>query len=240
MDKIKSISLMFPLYKDKSTVELMITKSSAVLKKLNSKYEIIIVDDGCPQNSGKLAKKIAKKFSNIKIFFHKKNLGYGAALKTGLKKCKNDWIFMIDGDAEYDVDDLFRLLRVSKNYDLVITYRYKKKYTTYRIIISWVYNVVLRLIFNIKFKDISTGSRLVSRKLIRHIKLKSNSPFVGAELAIKTKLAGYKVGEIGIHTFPRTFGTGASVSLKNILLTLKDMILLIMRIKNVRNTLRKT
>ena len=175
MKKIKSISLMFPLYKDKSTVELMITKSSTVLKKLKSKYEIIIVDDGCPQNSGKLAKKIAKKFSNIKIFFHKKNLGYGAALKTGLKKCKNDWIFMIDGDAEYDVDDLFRLLRVSKNYDLVITYRYKKKYTTYRIIISWVYNVILRLIFNIKFRDISTGSRLVSKKLIQRIKLKSNT-----------------------------------------------------------------
>ena len=230
MKKIKSISLMFPLYKDKSTVELMITKSSAVLKKLNSKYEIIIVDDGCPQNSGKLAKKIAKKFSNIKIFFHKKNLGYGAALKTGLKKCKNDWIFMIDGDAEYDVDDLFRLLRVSKNYDLVITYRYKKKYTTYRIIISWVYNVILRLIFNIKFRDISTGSRLVSRKLIKRIKLKSNSPFVGAELAIKAGLAGYKVGEIGIHTYPRTFGTGSSVTLKNILLTLKDMFLLFVRI----------
>ena len=240
MNKIKSISLMFPLYKDKSTVKLMITKSSNVLRKLKRKYEIIIIDDGCPQNSGKLAREVAKKFTNIKIFSHKKNLGYGAALKTGLKKCKNDWIFMIDGDAEYDVDDLFRLLRVSKNYDLVITYRYKKKYTTYRIIISWVYNAVLRLIFNIKFKDISSGSRLVSRKLIRHIKLKSNSPFVGAELAIKAKLAGYKVGEIGIHTFPRTFGTGASVSLKNILLTLKDMIVLFMRIKNVRNTLRKT
>ena len=88
MNKIKSISLMFPLYKDKSTVKLMVIKSINVLKKLKSKYEIIIVDDGCPQHSGKFAKKIAKKFSNIKVFFHKKNLGYGAALKTGLKKCK--------------------------------------------------------------------------------------------------------------------------------------------------------
>jgi len=230
MKKIKSISLMFPLYKDKNTVELMIKKSSNILKKLTTKYEIIIVDDGCPQNSGKLAIKIAKRFSNIKIYFHKKNLGYGAALKTGLKKCKNDWIFMIDGDAEYDVNDLSRLFKVSKNYDLVITYRYKKKYTTYRIIISWVYNVTLRLIFNIKFRDISTGSRLVSKKLIQRIKLKSNSPFVGAELAIKAGLAGYKVGEIGIHTYPRTFGSGTSVSFKNILLTLKDMILLFFRI----------
>jgi len=230
MRKVKSISLMFPLYNDKSTVELMIRKSSSILKKLKKKYEIIIVDDGCPENSGKLALKIAKKFSNIKIFFHKKNLGYGAALKTGLKKCKNDWIFMIDGDAEYDVNDLPRLLKVSKNYDLVITYRYKKKYTTYRIIISWVYNAILRLIFNIKFRDISTGSRLVSKKLIRRIKLKSNSPFMGAELAIKTELSGYKVGEIGIHTYPRTFGTGASVSLKNILLTIRDMLLLFFKI----------
>ena len=84
MNKIKSISLMFPLYKDKSTVKLMITKSSNVLRKLKRKYEIIIIDDGCPQNSGKLAREVAKKFTNIKIFSHKKNLGYGAALKTGL------------------------------------------------------------------------------------------------------------------------------------------------------------
>ena len=137
---------------------------------------------------------------------------------------------MIDGDNEYDVSDLFRLIKASKNHDLVITYRYKKKYATSRIIISWMYNAILRLIFNIKFRDISTGSRLVSRKLIKRIKLKSNSPFVGAELAIKAGLAGYKIAEIGIHTYPRTFGTGSSVSFKNILLTLKDMFLLFVRI----------
>ena len=70
----------------------------------------------------------------------------------------------------------------------------------------------------------------MSKKLIRRIKLKSNSPFVGAELAIKTELSGYKVGEIGIHTYPRTFGSGSSVSLKNILLTIRDMLLLFFKI----------
>ena len=104
---------------------------------------------------------------------------------------------MIDGDAEYDVSDLFRLLKASKDCDLVITYRYKKKYSTNRIIISWIYNAILRLMFRIKFRDISTGSRFVSRRLAENVKLESNSPFVGAELAIKAGLAGYKVGEIG-------------------------------------------
>ena len=64
----------------------------------------------------------------------------------------------------------------------------------------------------------------------KKVKLKSNSPFVGAELAIKAGMNGYKVGEIGIHTYPRTFGTGSSVSFKNIVLTLKDMLLLFIRI----------
>ena len=84
--------------------------------------------------------------------------------------------------------------------------------------------------FRIKFRDISTGSRFVSRRLAENVKLESNSPFVGAELAIKAGLAGYKVGEIGIHTFPRTFSTGSTVSIKNILLTLKDMILFFFKI----------
>ena len=61
----KSISLMFPLYKDRRTVKIMIIKSLKILKKIKKKFEIIIIDDGCPENSGKIAKDIAKKNSNI-------------------------------------------------------------------------------------------------------------------------------------------------------------------------------
>jgi glycosyltransferase involved in cell wall biosynthesis len=209
----------------------MIVKSIKVLKEIKKKYEIVIVDDGCPEKSGIIAKKISKNYKNIKVIFHKKNLGYGAAVKTGLKNCKNDWIFQTDGDAEYDVYDLKKLLRASKSSDLVITYRFKKKYKTSRIIISWIYNIILRMLFKTKFQDISTGSRLIKRSLIKKIKLNSNSPFVGAELAIKSKYRGYKVNEIGIHTYPRTFGTGSSVSFNNIVLTIKDMLRLYFKAK---------
>ncbi len=230
MKNFKTISLMFPLYKDRRTVKKMIFKSLKVLKKTKRKFEIIIIDDGCPENSGKYAKKLSKNISSIKIIFHKKNLGYGAALKTGMKNCKNDWIFQTDGDDEYDVNDLPSLIKSSNKSDLVITYRYKKKYNTTRIIISWVYNMLLRVLFNTNFRDVSTGSRLFKRSILRKIKLNSNSPFVGAELAIKSRLHGFRVSEIGIHTYPRTFGTGSSVQLKNILLTIKDMLILFFKI----------
>ena len=126
---------------------------------------------------------------------------------------------------------MVKLLKESKNYDLVITYRFKKKYKTSRIIISWIYNKLLRILFKTNFKDISTGSRLINKKLINKIDLFSTSPFIGAELAIKSQLKNFKVNEIGIHTYPRTFGTGSSVSTKNIILTIWDMIILFIKVK---------
>jgi len=209
----------------------MIFRSHKLLKKLKRKSEIVIVDDGCPERSGYYAKKISKKIKDIKIIFHKKNLGYGAAIKTGLKNCKYQWIFQTDGDAEYDVNDLLKLLKKTEGSDLVVTYRLKKKYKTSRIVISWIYNFVLRTLFRTNFKDISTGSRLIKRSLLKKINLISNSPFLGAELAIKSKYKGLKVSEVGIHTYPRTFGSGSSVSLKNILLTIKEMLTLFIKIK---------
>ena len=89
----------------------------------------------------------------------------------------------------------------------------------------------MRILFHTKFKDISTGSRLIKKSLLKKITLVSNSPFIGAELAIKSKYGGYNVNEMGIHTYPRTFGTGSTVSLKNILLTIKEMLELFYKIK---------
>ena len=64
--------------------------------------------------------------------------------------------------------------------------------------------------------------------MIQRIKLKSNSPFIGPELVVKTELAGYKVGEIGVIHFS-SGRAGSIISLKNILLTFKDMIFLFVR-----------
>ena len=226
----KSISLVFPLYKDKSTVKIMISKSLNVLKKTKKKFEIIIIDDGCPQNSGKIAQAYAKKNYKIKVFFHKKNKGYGAAIKTGIKKSKFDCIFLIDGDNEYNVNDLPRMLNAFKHNDLVITYRYKNKNNLNRIFISWAYNFILRFLFKTSYKDVSVGSRLLSKKLKNKIIIKSDTPFINAELAIKSKYCGYKVQEIGIQHHPRVIGNGSVVSIKNILLMIREIIVLFIHI----------
>ena len=240
MNEPKSISLIFPVYKDRFTVLRVIEKSLKILKKLNKKYEIIIIDDCCPQMSGQIALEKVKKNKKIKVFFHKKNLGYGAAIRTGFRKSKYDCIYAVDGDGEFGIslNDLPKILKEYRKNDLVITYRFKKRYKTTRIIISWVYNLVLRILFNIKFKDISCGARLISKKILKHINLTTNSPFIGAELAIKSKYAGFKIAEVGIQSYPNSFRPGSSIVLKNIILTIRDILILFFKIYIMKNPKR--
>lgn len=232
MNNPKSISLIFPLYRDKYTVKKVIDKSLKILKKLKVKYEIIIVDDFCPEKSGLLALKYSKRNPKIKVIFHKKNYGYGAAIRSGFKNSRYECVYAVDGDGEFGIalNDLPRVLKKYISNDLVITYRYKKRYKTSRIIISWVYNVMLRFLFNINFKDISCGARLVNKKILKKVKLTTNSPFIGAELVIKAKYSGYKIDEVGIHSFPSNFRAGSSIVLKNILITIRDIFILYYKI----------
>jgi glycosyltransferase involved in cell wall biosynthesis len=224
--KLYSISLMFPVYGDELTVQPIIKKAVDLFSRLGCEYEIVIVDDGSPDRSGEIADELARKYDCIKVIHHPVNKGYGAALRSGLAACTKELICLTDGDDQYDVCDLPKLLKVIDYYPLVITFRYKKIYSTIRIFISWVYNMILRYLFRTHFRDISTGLRLVKRSLLDDVSLESSSPFIGAELTIKAMLKGYPVGEVGIQTFPRVFGKGTSTSIKNILWTIKDMLMI--------------
>jgi glycosyltransferase involved in cell wall biosynthesis len=221
---------MFPVYGDELTVRRLTEKAIDLFARLRCEYEIIIVDDGSPDRSGEIADELAREYGCVKVIHHPVNKGYGAAVRSGLAACTKEVICLTDGDDQYDVNDLPKLLKVIDYYPLVISFRYKKIYSTLRMFISWAYNVVLRHLFRTHFRDISTGLRLVKRSLLADLFLESNSPFIGAELTIKVMLKGYPVGEVGIQTFPRVLGKGTSTSVKNILATIKDMIIIYRKI----------
>lgn len=218
-----NISLFFPVYNDEATVRVVANRAIDLLEEVADQYEIIIVNDGSPDASGAIADELAAENEKITAIHHPQNQGYGAAMQTGIAASQYELICMIDGDNEYDVFDLKKMLAVRDYYMLVIAFRYRKLYSTKRIFISFVYNAVLRLVFKSPFRDISTGIRLMKRELVDDITLTSNSPFIGAELTLKSMLRGFPVGEVGIQTFPRSFGEGSATSMKNIIGTIKDI-----------------
>jgi glycosyltransferase involved in cell wall biosynthesis len=224
MDAKPNITVFFPVYNDERTVRQVAEKAIRVCKEISNFYEVIIINDCSPDRSGEIADQLAIEYApNVKVVHHAANKGYGGALKSGFSASQYEWICFTDGDDEYDLEDLYKLIRLKNYYDLIITFRYKKAYSSMRIFISNAYNFVLRFLFKTNYRDISTGLRLAKKEIVQDLQLTSNSPFIGAELTIKTMLKGLRVGEVGIQTFPREFGSGASTSLKNIYLTIKDM-----------------
>lgn len=219
-----NISVFFPVYKDELTVERVTRKALNVLADVAADYEVLIVDDGTPCRAGEIADRLAAENPKVRVIHHPRNLGYGAAIRTGLENVRYEWVCFTDGDDEYDIYDLYKLIRLKDYYDLIITFRYVKAYSGFRIFISWIYNIVLRMLFKTYYRDISTGLRLMKRELVDELNLQATSPFIGAEIAIKTMLKGFRVGEVGIQTFPREFGKGSSTSIRNIVATVKDML----------------
>jgi glycosyltransferase involved in cell wall biosynthesis len=218
------VSLCFPVYRDERTVRRVTEKALHVLEHLAGNYEVLIVDDGSPDRSGEIADELAAKHDCVRVVHHPANLGYGEAMKTAICEARFEWICLTDGDDEYDVADLGKLIALRDFYDLIITFRYVKLYSGFRIFMSWVYNVLVRWMFRMPYRDISTGLRLVRRSLAQDLDLVSPSPFIGAEITIKTMLRGFRVGEVGIQTFPRTFERSATATPANILATLRDML----------------
>ena len=221
---LPDISLFFPVYNDERTVRTVTEKGLDILSQVAGAYEVIIIDDGSPDRAGEIADELASEHPEVRVVHHGENRGYGEAVKSGFAASRYEWICFTDGDDEYDVFDLRRLIQLRDFYDLIITFRYVKLYSGFRIFVSWVYNLLVRALFRTSYRDISTGLRLARKSLIDQLDLQSTSPFIGAEIAIKTMLKGFRVGEVGIQTFPRSFGKGATVSPANILATIRDML----------------
>jgi glycosyltransferase involved in cell wall biosynthesis len=219
-----SLTIGFPVYGDECTVERVAMKALAVGKATGVPFEVIIVDDGSPDRSGQIADGLARIHPEIRVVHHDKNLGYGCAFKSVLSNSRHDWIALTDGDDQYDLLDLKDLIRVTHRYDLIITFRYRKIYSTPRIFLSWWYNAVLRFLFRMPFRDVSTGLRLVHRSVINAVELESDGNIIGAELAIKAMLCGFAVGEVGIKTFPRTFGKSSSVKWRHVSRALTEIV----------------
>jgi len=118
----ESISVIIPVYNEEQTIEKVLRELGSCLKTHDINHEIIAVNDESTDNT----QEILKQIDNITLVSHPKNKGYGASLKTGIKKAKNDWILIIDADATYPIDVIPALVEKTKDYDLIIGSRQEK------------------------------------------------------------------------------------------------------------------
>ena len=210
-----TLSVFFPAYYDEKNIEKVVVSAIKVLEELNLKdYEVIIIEDGSPDKTGEVADMLPGRFPKVRVIHHKKNMGYGATLKDGFLSAKLDYVFYSDGDNQFDLNELKKFVALIPYSDMVIGYRKKKQYSTYRKVTSLAYNFVLRFLFGIDYVDVDCAFKVIKTELFRKIQINSIDAFIDAEILLKAGFLGYTTTEIGVKHLPRVDGisTGARPS----------------------------
>ncbi|MCI0487820.1 MAG: glycosyltransferase family 2 protein [Blastocatellia bacterium] len=203
-----SISAVLPAFNEEENIETAATRMADVLGSLSLRdWEVIIVDDGSIDRTGEIADSLARKDpDHIRVFHHNPNLGYAEALKTGFTSARHALVFYTDSDNQFDVKELQNMLPLIEDADIVCGFRIYRFDPLTRLVLSWGFNLLVRIVFRIKVRDIDCAFKLFRREVFDRVTIESKKFFVDAEVLAKAKYYGFRLVETGVRHYPRPAG----------------------------------
>ncbi len=217
--QIKTLSIIIPVYNEKNTIELIIDKIKKV--KLNKiKKQIIVVDDCSKDGTREILKKTGKKDKSIKIIFKEKNEGKGSAIKTAIPYIKGEVAIIQDADLEYDPQDIPKLLQPIKDDEADVIFG-SRFLGTHRAFLFWNYvankilNFITNLLYNTILTDMETCYKMFKTEIIKEINIKSKGFDFEPEITAKILKKKYKIYEVPINYFGRSYEEGKKIRAKD-------------------------
>jgi len=206
-----SLSVFFPCYNEQDNVRRVYDSAAQVLGNLGVDYELILVDDGSTDQTPQMMEAIAAADPRVKLVRHPANLGYGAALRSGIRAAAKTLVFYTDGDGQFDLRELPPLLPLMQRYDGVSCFRLDRRDGLHRKFNAWCWTRLVCLLFRMDFKDINCAFKLFKRRVFDGLELRSAGALINAEILARATRHGYAITQVGVHHFPRTRGrqTGA-------------------------------
>ncbi len=207
MKKVAALSVFFPAYNEEKNIKSTILQAVKVLNQIAKIWEILVINDGSTDKTAEIVKKLSKKDKRVKLLNHKKNRGYGAALKTGLFKSRYPLICYTDSDGQFNIEEIKKFLPQIKFYDLVIGYREKRTDKLFRRILANILRGANLILFGLHFQDIDCGFKLFKKEVVDKIgKLETESAITETEFVLRAKRMGFKIAQVGVGHNSRLLG----------------------------------
>ena len=202
-----SVSIFYPCYNDWGTMGSMVLFTLRTAEALKLDYDFTIIDDGSGPHTQNLLQEVERRFPDVRVLRHISNRGYGGALRSGFAAATKEWIFYTDGDAQYDVRELKRLLEhAGDDVDVVQGYKIQRHDPLHRIVIGRVYHWMVKLAFGLKLRDVDCDFRLIRRSVFDKVELTRDSGVICAEMMTKIQRAGFRIVEVPVHHYQRAHG----------------------------------
>ena len=206
------ISIIIPIFNEIKTVEEIIKK----VEELDIDKEIIAVDDGSNDGSAAILVKLRVE-GRIKLITHQKNLGKGAAIKSGLAMANGDIVVIQDADLETEPQDILRLVKPIEEGKTRVVFGFRDS-NNLRSIYWWggkTVSLMTNLLYGGDIKDVNNGYKVMTRDLWRSLDLKSNRFQICEEITAKLLKRKEKIIQIQTQYSPRTKKEGKKLGFKD-------------------------
>jgi len=209
------LSIVMPVYNEKEYVIKIINK----VLELGMVKDLIVVDD-CSSDGTRELLKSSKFDPRVKIFYHDKNMGKGAAIRTGFKYVTGDIVAIQDADLEYDPQEFVEMIKPIEQGHADVVYgsrliggRPQRVHLFWHKIGNTFLSLMTNVLYNSSLSDMETCYKMFKRSVISNINIRSNDFSVEPEITAKIlKNKNLRVYEIPISYYGRSYAEGKKIS----------------------------
>ena len=206
----RSISVFLPAYNEEENIRDIILEANEYLKPRFHDYEILVVSCASTDRTNQITLELTKGIPQLRLIAKDTNTGYAGTLRTGFLSATKELIFYTDGDRQYNIRELDKLLPLLVDYDIVTGYKIKRSDPVMRLWMSKLYNIVMRLLFvpSLKVGDVNCAFKLYKREVIDRVIFLPNitQGVINTEIYVSAIKNGYKIGEVSVSHYARTKG----------------------------------
>lgn len=227
------LSLVIPAHNEAKNIPRVVSQAKLVLGDLARAYEIILVDDGSTDGTSDAARKAmgTEAAAQLRIITHERKSGYGVTVADGLRAARGDYIAFVDGDGQFALADLVRLADRIHGADLVAGIRAKRADPAFRTVISGTFNVLVRLLYGIDYRDVDCGLKLMRRSVLdAATPIQARSALLNTELFFQARRRGLRIEQVEVEHYPRTSGIRSGARLRPILRAVRELAVLRVRL----------
>jgi glycosyltransferase involved in cell wall biosynthesis len=197
-------SVIIPVYNEEQTIHELYQRLNAVFKDLESKYEIIFIDDGSTDKSFKIIEELCNADGNLKVISLRVNSGKSIALSCGFEESSGSTIITLDSDLQDQPEDIPKFLsKLEEGYDLVSGWKRKRYDPFYKVFASRIFNFFTATFTGVKIHDFNNGFKAYRKDVMNNINLYGDQfRFIPAF----AKWQGFRIGEVEVNHRPRLKG----------------------------------
>jgi len=216
------LSVVAPVYDERESIPMLVSRLVSVLKTLDMRWEIVLVDDGSRDGSAEAMRLEAEREPRVRIVSLRRNVGQTAAMMAGLDHTSGEIIVTIDADLQNDPDDIPLLLaKLEEGYDVVSGWRRDRKDNALRRTLpSRIANWLISIISGVKLHDYGCSLKAYRREVIEDVRLYGE---MHRFVPIYASWQGGRVTEIVVRHHPRRHGR-SKYGLERVVKVVLDMI----------------